>query len=410
MFFSALICLVPLAFYGALIVYYRRSWKAIPVYRPASGTRSSSRTRISVLVPARNEEKNIGNCLQSLFSQSYPKDLYQVIVIDDHSTDGTVTRVHAFRGETARPGENLYPVSNLLCLSLNAEPAGSGPVKAHKKFAIEAGIRAATGELIVTTDADCLFQPGWLQMMAGFYEQTGAKFIAAPVKITEEPQAIATKTKNGRRGAHSFLSIFQTLDFITLQGITGAAVHRKFHSMCNGANLAYEKQAFLEVGGFSGIDGIPSGDDMLLMHKIYKKYPGRVFYLKNHQAIVSTGPETTWKGFVNQRVRWASKADQYDDKRIFWVLLMVYLVNLLFAALVMASFWNSRYLWLLLVLILIKTMMEYPFVRTVAGFFDQERLMPYFPLMQPFHILYTIVIGWLGKFGSYRWKERKIKK
>jgi hypothetical protein len=249
--------------------------------------------------------------------------------------------------------------------------------------------------LIVTTDADCWFHPDWLATIAGFHQETGAKFIAAPVRIA---------------ATHSFLSIFQTLDFITLQGITGAAVYKRFHSMCNGANLAYEKNAFYEVEGFKDIDSIPSGDDMLLMHKIYKKYPGQVFFLKNRHAIVSTGPETSWESFVNQRVRWASKADKYDDKRIFWVLLLVYMMNLLFLGLLLASWWNSWYLWLLLILIVVKTIVEFPFVQSVAGFFGQQQLMVYFPVLQPFHILYTVVIGWLGKFGSYRWKERKITK
>jgi cellulose synthase/poly-beta-1,6-N-acetylglucosamine synthase-like glycosyltransferase len=177
--------------------------------------------------------------------------------------------------------------------------------------------------------------------------------------------------------------------------------------MCNGANLAYEKKAFYEVGGFRGIDKIPSGDDMLLMHKIYKKYPEQVFFLKNQQAIISTQAQTSWREFVHQRVRWASKAGQYDDKRIFWVLLLVYTVNLLFVGLLLASLLNYWYLLVLLVLLLAKTIIEYPFVRPVAAFFGQRRLMVYFPALQPFHIVYTVVIGWLGKFGSYRWKGRK---
>jgi len=180
--------------------------------------------------------------------------------------------------------------------------------------------------------------------------------------------------------------------------------------MCNGANLAYEKSAFEEVGGFSGIDSIPSGDDMLLMHKIYCKYPQKVFFLKDRHAIVTTRPESSWSGFFHQRVRWASKADRYDDKRIFWVLLLVYLVNLLLAGLFVAAFWNTWWLWILLLLLIAKTAVEYPFVRSVAGFFGQQRLMVYFAVLQPVHILYTIVVGWLGKFGSYQWKDRKISK
>ena len=363
------------------------------------------RTRISVLVPARNEENNIGACLQSLSRQSYPKDAYEVIVIDDHSTDRTAALVKEFMaGGMALRCLRLSEVETVAGRVPGSAKTGAAPSKAYKKFAIETGIHAAAGELIITTDADCQFHSDWLRTLAGFYEETGAKFIAAPVRIGEPAEAGSKRAKGG----HSFLVLFQTLDFITLQGITGAAVYKRFHSMCNGANLAYEKKTFYEVQGFKDIDDIPSGDDMLLMHKIYKKYPSQVFFVKSPQAIVSTRPETNWKGFVNQRVRWASKADKYEDKRIFWVLLLVYLLNLLFIGLLLASWWNSWYLWLLLILLTIKTMVEFPFVRSVAVFFGQGHLMIYFPALQPFHIIYTVVIGWLGKFGSYRWKERTI--
>jgi cellulose synthase/poly-beta-1,6-N-acetylglucosamine synthase-like glycosyltransferase len=375
------------AVYGVLIAYYHRAWTAIPPFLPAGGG-NACRTTISVLVPARNEEANIAACVEALSRQSYPKALYQVIVIDDHSTDGTWEILQGL----------YYPNLSMTCLRLSD---GS-----HKKFAIETGIHMATGELIVTTDADCLFDPNWLSTLAAFYEEKGAKFIAAPVRIGEASARGFWPARDRR----SFLSIFQTLDFITLQGITGAAVYKKIHSMCNGANLAYEKKVFYEVEGFKGIDTIPSGDDMLLMHKIFLKYPERVFFLKSPQAIVSTKPETSWKGFINQRVRWASKADRYDDKRIFWVLLLVYIVNALFAALLIAAFWNSWWLVLLLLGLLIKTTLEYPFVRTVAVFFGQQSLMLYFPFLQPFHVIYTVIIGWMGKFSSYRWKDRKISK
>ena len=409
-FFLTLAGCLLITVYAVLILYYQQAWEAIPMFSPASSpggpgpARSTGgpapftgggRVRISVLVPARNEEKNIGACLESLSRQSYPRDCYEVIVIDDHSMDGTAALVQRF------------PAS---CIRL-AEQEGAQTVKAHKKFAIETGVRAATGELIVTTDADCIFHPDWLSTLAAFYTEKGAKFIAAPVRIGgigggSGLSGVPTGWKTGR----SFLSIFQTLDFISLQGITGAAVYKNFHSMCNGANLAYEKKAFYEVGGFRDIDTLPSGDDLLLMHKIYKNYPQKVFFLKSRQAIVSTRPETSWKGFVNQRVRWASKAASYDDRRIFWVLLLVYIVNAAFAALLVAACWNPWWLWVLLILLLVKTAVEYPFVRSVARFFGQQQLLVYFPALQPFHIAYTLVIGWLGQFGHYRWKDRKISK
>jgi cellulose synthase/poly-beta-1,6-N-acetylglucosamine synthase-like glycosyltransferase len=377
--------------YAASIAFYWRQWKAIPYFMPREpGT--SRATRITVLIPARNEAAGILDCLRSLAGQTYPKDRFEVIVLDDHSTDGTAAVV---RDYVASGADGLA----LRCLRI-AEAPPPAALTAYKKFAIETGVGTASGELIVTTDADCFFDPQWLSTLAAFYEEKGAKFIAAPVRIGREP-----------RGARSLLGIFQTLDFITLQGITGAAVHSRFHSMCNGANLAYARDAFYEAGGFKGVDHIPSGDDMLLMHKIYLRYPGQVFYLKNRHAIVTTHPETRWKGFINQRVRWASKADAYDDRRIFWVLLLVYLVNALFIALLVgAFFFNYWWLWLLLVLLVVKTIVEYPFVRSVAAFFGQQQLMAYFPLLQPLHIVYTVSVGWLGKFGSYSWKDRTIKK
>ena len=183
------------------------------------------------------------------------------------------------------------------------------------------------------------------------------------------------------------------------------------HSMCNGANLAYSRQAFNAVNGFKNIDAIASGDDMLLMHKIFQQQPQAVHYLKSNDVIVQTAPVHTLKEFFNQRIRWASKADKYDDKSIFWVLLTVYLLNVLLLILPIISVvmqqWNVAFYTLLL--IVIKTVFELIFLLPVAAFFKQRSLLWAFPLAQPFHIIYTVIAGWLGKFGSYQWKERKVK-
>jgi len=196
---------------------------------------------------------------------------------------------------------------------------------------------------------------------------------------------------------------------MTLQGITGAAVHNGFHNMCNGANLAYQKKVFYEVNGFTGIDTIASGDDMLLMHKIADRYPGKILYLKSPAAIVKTQPSKTWKEFFNQRIRWASKADRYPDKKITAVLVLVYLFNCWIPVhCILSVFYPSLFPWFIGILVA-KTIVELLFLYPVAKFFNKEKLLWWFPLAQPFHILYTIVAGWLGKFGSYKWKERKVK-
>ncbi|HMI78436.1 MAG TPA: glycosyltransferase [Ferruginibacter sp.] len=376
--------------YFSLILYYWRSWLAIPGYKGQISNYQPV-TRISVIIAARNEEENIAACLDSIARQFYPKELFEVIVVDDHSTDKTAEIVSAHRA------------ANLRLISLK-DILADQKLNAYKKKAIETAISQSTGELIVTTDADCIVAQHWLQTLASFYEQYEPAFIAAPVSID---------------CSNKFIEFFQALDFMTLQGITGASVHKKIHSMCNGANMAYPKKAFEEVGGFARIDDIASGDDMLLMHKIYKRYPGKVMFLKSEDVIVQTQPVNSIGEFFSQRIRWASKAGKYEDKRIFAVLLLVYLVNLLLLVLpIIALIRNVQFsmlnfqcsiigVWLLL--LSLKTLVELIFLYPVAKFFNKRSMLWAFPLMQPFHIIYTVIAGWLGSFGSYSWKERKVK-
>lgn len=337
-------------------------------------------TSITVIIPARNEASHIGACLTAISRQNYPAELYEVIVVDDHSTDDTATIVLSFAGK------------NIRLLSLKDFTDGS-PLNSYKKKAIEVAIQQSSGTLVITTDADCIVPETWLATFAAYYEKHKPALIAAPVAYYKEKK---------------FLHIFQSLDFMTLQGITGASVFTKFHSMCNGANLAYERKAFEEVNGFKGIDTIASGDDMLLMHKIFQRYPNGVQFLKSKQSIVQTEGMNTISSFLNQRIRWASKSDKYDDKRIFGVLLVVYFFNCCFPLLAIAALFNSVAIYWLIGLLVGKTVIELVFLSPVAAFFSKQSLLWWFPVAQPFHIIYTIAAGWLGKFGSYKWKERKV--
>jgi len=366
--------------YSACLVFYRQAWVALPEFRVSP--EFQPRTKISVIIPARNEEENIAPCLDSVLRQDYPTDLFEVIVVDDHSTDKTALKVREAGGGRVR----------LLALQDHLE-AGSR-LNAYKKKAIETAVGLSTGQLIVTTDADCLVQRNWLRLFACCFESAGPVFIAAPVAYT---------------GETSFLGRFQSLDFMTLQGITGASVYKKFHTMCNGANLAYSRAVFDEVGGFRNIDAIASGDDMLLMHKMYRLYPERITFLKSPEAIVRTLPMPDWRSFFNQRVRWASKADKYDDKRIFPVLFLVYCWNLWFPVAAVWACFQPRLGLAALGLLALKTVVEMWYLQPVARFFGKEKLLWYFPIAQPVHILYTVIAGWLGKFGTYQWKGRRVR-
>ncbi|MGZ8557685.1 MAG: glycosyltransferase [Chitinophagaceae bacterium] len=357
--------------YSILIQYYWQSWISIPDFILSNQTPV---IKISIIIPARNEEDNIGVLLKALQEQTYSKELFEIIVVDDHSTDKTAEIVTQFAG--------------VKLLTLNDDAINS-----YKKKAIEKGITAASGELIVTTDADCVPPAAWLQTIAAFKEKTNAGFIVAPVVLNCNS---------------SLVQVFQAMDFMVLQGITAASVYKKMHSMCNGANLAYERQLFYDVNGFDGIDHIASGDDMLLMHKIAKNYPDRIYYLKTTEAIVSTAPMKTWSAFVNQRIRWASKATHYDDKRIFWVLLLVYLLNFSFLVLLVAGIWNSKFWLLLLIAWVLKTMVELPFFYSISKFFNKQWAVKFFFFFQPLHIFYTFISGLFGQFGKYKWKGRKV--
>lgn len=382
-----LIAILLTVLYVLLIIYYRFAFTAVPSFHiPNSHIPTTS---ISIIIPARNEEHNIENCLQSILQNTYPTRLLEIIVVDDHSTDATAEMV------------KKYAYKNVKLISLSEHV--STKINSYKKKAIEIAVAQASGSLIITTDADCFVPQKWLQTIAAFYEEKKPAFIAAPVAID-----------CGWR----FIQIFQSLDFMTLQGITAAVVNKKQMTMCNGANMAYERAAFYEVGGFAGIDNIASGDDMLLMHKIYKQYPDRVLFLKSTNAIVKTAPVNTIKEFFNQRIRWASKADKYDDKRILPVLVLVYFFNVVMLLLPIIGLLNNDqylmfnfecsmlgvWLWMLL----FKIVAELFFLFPVSNFFGKKDMLWFFPLLQPFHICYTIIAGWLGKFGKYSWKERNV--
>lgn len=369
--------------YVLLLFHYRKSWQSIPDFIILENLDSRNSTFISVIVAARNEEKNIGKLIAAIQNQNYPSHLFELIIVDDHSTDKTTDVIKPFLS------------NQIQLIALNVSDKS---IVAYKKTAIDIGIKNSKGDLIVTTDADCIMSENWLSTIASFYEQHHPKMMVMPVVM-----------KNN----HSFLGLFQTLDFMSLQGITAAAVHKKIHGMCNGANLAYTRNIYNEVNGFAGIDHIASGDDMLLMHKISKNYKNEILFLKSKNVIVETQAETSIAGFINQRIRWASKADKYEDKSLFPVLLLVYLVNLLMAFLFFKfMFFNFEFSILnfyFFLLLTIKTLAELYFLYPVSSFFGYTKLLYWFPFFQPFHIIYTVVAGWMGKFGSYKWKGRELK-
>jgi cellulose synthase/poly-beta-1,6-N-acetylglucosamine synthase-like glycosyltransferase len=334
------------------------------------------------MIPARNESNNIAACVNSILAQDYPADLFEIIVIDDHSTDDTADVV------------KRIAASNLKCITLKDFLQPGEETIAYKKKALAAGISVSKGELIITTDADCIAAPYWLKNIAAVYEQEQPVIIVAPVDYTT----------NG-----SVVEVFQSLDFMSMQGITVAAHQLGMGNMSNGANFAFSASAFKAVKGYEGVDNMASGDDYLLMMKLQQAFPGRASYVKTEDAIIRTAPQPTWGSFLQQRIRWASKSGKYDDKRMTTVLLLVYLFNVSLLVVFLSAFFYPVLWWVLLGALIVKTEIELYYLYPVSSFFHKRKQLIIFPLLQPLHILYIVSAGLLGFIGVYRWKGRRVK-
>ncbi len=379
MYITILLLLVIFISYSLLIGTYEKWWNRLPLFTKG---REAPFTKVTVIVPARNEEMSIAACIRSILTQSYPRQLLELIIVDDHSEDRTAAIVAAFEKEGVR----------LLRLADYVSPGDR--IVSYKKKAIEAAVSEAKGDLVVTTDADCTAGPEWISTIVDFYQTHHHKLIAAPVRIA---------------GNRSPFASFQSLDFAVLQGITAAAVSGGLHNMCNGANLAYEKAAFAAVNGFEGVDHIASGDDMLLMEKIAVKFPGKIGYLNSTAAMVSSLPVQTLTCFFQQRIRWASKARAYKSSGIKLALVVVLLVNLSVVALMAAGTVSPLWFRVFWVAVFYKMLIEWRFVKQVLQFFSLRRLLPLFVLFQPLHALYTVVAGFAGLFTRYEWKGRRVR-
>jgi cellulose synthase/poly-beta-1,6-N-acetylglucosamine synthase-like glycosyltransferase len=256
------------------------------------------------------------------------------------------------------------------------------------------GITHSSGKLIVTTDADCIVPENWLRNFAFEFEIKNPVMIVAPVIFSSSNEPF---------------SIFQSLDFMTMQGITIATHQLGWGSMSNGANLAFTKKVFEEVKGYEGISHLASGDDLMLTSKMNKQFPKKIVCLKSENTIVTTQPQPDLRNFLRQRIRWASKSGKYNDKRLTATLCLVYLFNLSLVLLTITCLKERSCFYFLLLALILKTISELFFLIPVARFFKQQKCLRWFPFLQPFHVLYIVCAGFFGMIGKYQWKGRSIR-
>jgi len=363
--------------YFALIIIYTIGWNRTGFF---VAERFSPNTKISVVIAARNEEQNIRECLHSVLHQNYPKELFEVIVVDDHSEDKTAEIVKSLQSE----------FGNLMIREFDNEIAEG---KSYKKEAITKGVEIAKGELIITTDADCIADKNRLQTIASFYETHQPKMIAMPIRF---------------ESGNSWLQDFQQMDLSGLIGITTGSLYWNFPVMANGGNMAFEKNAFEKVNGFSGNENIPGGDDIYLLLKIKKYFPGAVQFLKSEEVIVTTKPLSTFNEFYHQRLRWISKSGKFGDWKITAVLMCSYLFNfLLLFSLFAGIVFQAKILLIASVIIyLMKWVVEFPMVKSVSDFLNHPFSISKYLFCNILHQLYVIVFGILALVKKYEWKGR----
>ena len=252
---------------------------------------------VSIIIPFRNEKENILASLKSIESQFYPEEKFEVIYVDDFSEDNSLDLLR-----------NNIKKNNIRVLSVPNDFS----TNAHKKRAVRYGIENAKGNIIVTTDADCVHDEEWLKsLLQSFDSVTG--FVSGPVEF---------ETDNG------LFSEFQKLEFAGLV-LCGAGLIGSGHpTICNAANIAYRKKVYDEVGGFKDQMNLSSGDDELLMQKIAKDSDFKVKFCIDKKAIVKTAANKTIGDFYQQRKRWASKGLFYSDKSLVLKLIFIYLFML----------------------------------------------------------------------------------
>ncbi len=330
--------------------------------------------KVSVLIAARNEEKNIDKLLQSLYNQNFPKEFYEVIIVDDNSEDNTKKIIEDFI--------NNHKDINIKVL--NAESEG-------KKKAISQALHNAENELIMVTDADCELKSTWIESVVSFYQEKKCKMILAPVLLSP---------------ANNLFEKMQVLEHLSLIASTAGSASIGCPVMCNGANMAYEREAALEVEKLRHDFNIASGDDMFLLEQFVKKYGHKnVKFFLNKSAIVETKTCKTIKEFIRQRRRWVSKSKSYTNSKIILTALVVLFFNLSIVSLFLSAFFIPALWSLYFLLTLLKFFIDFPILKSITNFMNQGKILKLaLPLefIYPFYTVFTAISGLLLKVN---WKR-----
>lgn len=384
MLITGIVLLTTACLYAGLIGLFTFGW-----YRKNenfAGPVNEIGLKVSVIVAARNEEKYIAELLTDLAGQDYPDTLLEVLVVDDHSEDNTIEIVRNKIDGQKFPG---FLLINLATDGFTRQTGFQNENKSGKKAAIAAGISKATGDLILLTDADCRVGPAWVSAMVSYFQDEKNMMIFGPVSYFPEK---------------GLLNRFQSLEFLGLiaSGAGAAMAGRPF--MCNGANLAYRKEAFLQVGGYRGNERFISGDDVFLMHKMKQEFGNQaISFTKDLKTLVRTYPAPGLRAFFNQRIRWASKTKGYNDKLAAMTALTVFLFNFSIVVPFLAGFFFPTLFLLYFYCMILKSIIDFPLIYGITGFSNERGLMRWYLPFQVIYPLYVVTAGVLSLIRRKAW-------
>ena len=337
------------------------------------GRQSVLKPFVSIVIPAKNEAKNIVNILNNLSQQTYPEDLFEVIVVDDKSQDYTATIVNDFMGN----------ISNLQLLST----AGVESSLRYKKHPLNLGIRKSQGEILLLTDADCTVSSNWIAaMVSSFTENVGM------VIGYSEASPVRTITQK-----------LEALDFLMLLSAARGSAALGDPYACTGQNLAYRRQAFDAVGGFSAFASQVGGDDTLLMQQIKRKTSWEIVFSPDPDSFVKSTPQETAWGFITQRIRWASDTLQVwkTDPLFFGIIVVTFLANLLSLTFPFMLFDNPLLIPIVCYGLCAKFAVEGAVMLKGTSFFNRQELRSVYLLWSLLQIPYITFMGLLSFFGNF---------
>lgn len=337
------------------------------------------KTYFSIVVPFRNEKEHLPDLLASFKRLDYPIDLFEIILVDDFSEDNSQRIVYNWRMEN---GE--FEFTLLENIKISGSP---------KKDAIARAIHIVKQQWVVTTDADCVFPEKWLRTLDAYIQENEAEMLIGSVNYSD---------------GNSFIRNFQQLDLASLQGATMGSFGLGLGFMCNGANFAYTKNLFHELGGFAGNNNKATGDDVFLVQKAAAKHPEKVHYLKSPDNTITTKPLKNWWALFQQHARWASKAGAYQSVFGKDLAVIVFLGNLCcLAALALSIF--EKLSWINFAIVFgIKFFVDTILLYKTQRFLNGKGLFWLLPsaILYPF---FSVGVAVYCLFFGYSWKGRNFR-